>query len=302
MARRRGARSGRRERRAAWLPAALAVGVVGALLVAERRRALRAPSQPQGERVVRNLAVAGVSAVAVHLVERPVVAPLARRVASRRLGLLYWLQDRLGLSGAVRDALAVVLLDYSLYWWHVVEHRVPALYRFHQVHHADLDLDVSTAARFHFGEMLLSVPWRAAQVLAIGVSPRALSAWQGLTVLSVAFHHSNARLPIAVERWLSRVIMTPRLHGIHHSIVREEQDSNWSSGLTLWDRLHGTLRANVPQGEIEIGVPDYRAPEDVTFPRLMEMPFREEGPTGRLPDGTVPAPHHTSAPRAGLLP
>src|SRR3546814_2584537 len=105
---------------------------------------------------------------------------------------------------------------YTLYVWHLLLHRVPLLWRCHVAHHVDLDLDASTALRFHFAELALSVPWRAAQIVLIGVSPRALSVWQTALLLSVLFHHSNARLPPAMERRLNRLIVTPRMHGIHH--------------------------------------------------------------------------------------
>ena len=262
-----------------WAAATTIALGVGALLWAERRRALRTPSpaaQSEGsERIVTNLVMAGLTAAVSTAAMTPVVAPLAKRAEREGLGL----SQRLPAPAWLRDAVAIVLLDYTLYWWHVLEHRVPWLYRFHQVHHADLALDTSTALRFHFGEFLASVPWRAAQVVMIGASPRALRVWQRLTMGSVLFHHSNARLPLRWERVLARVLMTPRLHGIHHSIVVEEQDSNWSSGLTIWDRLHGTYRADVRQEEIEIGVAAYRAPEDVTLARSLSMPFKPLPPT-----------------------
>src|SRR5205823_4105111 len=129
-----------------------------------------------------------------------------------------------------------------LWVWHVLTHKVPFLWRFHGVHHADRDLDASTALRFHCVEMALSVPWRAAQVVLVGAGPLSLSTWQTLTILAIMFHHSNVALPIALERRLSRVLMTPRLHGIHHSIVRAETDSNWGTILSLPDYLHGTVR------------------------------------------------------------
>jgi sterol desaturase/sphingolipid hydroxylase (fatty acid hydroxylase superfamily) len=177
------------------------------------------------------------------------------------------------------------LLDYTLYVWHVLTHRVPWLWRMHVVHHADLDLDVSTAVRFHCAEMIVSVAWRAGQVVLIGVSPLALSVWQTLVLLSVLFHHSNVRLPIATERWLNRFIVTPRMHGIHHSVIEDETNSNWSSGLTIWDRLHGTLRLGVPQENILIGVPAYRRPDEVTLGKLVTMPFVTQRPTWQFPDG-----------------
>jgi sterol desaturase/sphingolipid hydroxylase (fatty acid hydroxylase superfamily) len=275
------------QRRSTWTFGLLAAGAVGALVWAERRRALRRPTRTESSddraRVATNLAMAGLTAVVTQAAMTPVVAPLTRWVEREGVGAM----QRLPAPAWLRDTLSVLLLDYTLYWWHVMEHRVAWLYRLHQVHHADLELDVSTAARFHFGEFLASVPWRAAQVMAIGASPRALAAWQRLTMLSVLFHHSNVRLPIVIERRLARLVVTPRLHGIHHSIVREEQDSNWSSGLTLWDRLHGTYRGNVPQREIAIGVPAYREAGDVTLPKSLAMPIHPL-PPWRLPDGRVP--------------
>src|SRR5438067_805268 len=215
----------------AWLSGLLVGGAFLALVWLERRRPLRRPVEPKGRHDVRNLAIAGLSAAAVQLVENPVTQPLAALVERRRWGLLKTLR----LPGWLEIPLAVVLQDYLLYVWHILVHKVPFLWRFHLVHHVDLDLDASTALRFHFGEMVLSVPWRAAQVVLIGVSPLALSVWQTATLVEILFHHSNVELPMEVERLLSRLVVTPRIHGIHHSIIPEETCSNWSSGLTLWD-------------------------------------------------------------------
>jgi sterol desaturase/sphingolipid hydroxylase (fatty acid hydroxylase superfamily) len=173
-----------------------------------------------------------------------------------------------------------VLLDYGLYVWHALTHKLPPLWRFHRVHHMDRDLDVGTALRFHFGEMLLSVPWRAAQIALTGVSRLPLSIWQTLTVLAVMFHHSNVRLPIGLERALSWLVMTPRMHGIHHSIVDAERNSNWSTIFSFPDYLHGTRRFDVPQEAITIGVPEAGA-RPPTLGRLLVEPW-----TGRGHDGT----------------
>jgi sterol desaturase/sphingolipid hydroxylase (fatty acid hydroxylase superfamily) len=193
-------------------------------------------------------------------------------------------------------ALALVLLDYTLYVWHVLVHRVPLLWRFHLVHHVDLDLDASTALRFHFGELTLSIPWRAAQVLGIGVPPAALTSWQNALLVSILFHHSNVELPVDIERVIARVFVTPRMHGIHHSMVPGETNSNWSSGLTLWDWLHGSLRLNVRQRDITIGVPAYREPRDVTLERSLELPFVTQRPWRLLPGDGEPAPHAEDRP------
>ena len=139
------------------------------------------------------------------------------------------------------------------------------------MHHIDLDMDASTALRFHFGEMAFSIPWRSAQIAIAGASPLALSIWQTLLVASILFHHSNVRLPARAERLLSFVIMTPRLHDIHHQAIPERANSNWSSGLALWDRMHGTWRGSA--GEELLGVPAYQKPEDVTIAKCAAIPF-----------------------------
>ncbi|MCA1555980.1 MAG: sterol desaturase family protein, partial [Acidobacteria bacterium] len=253
----------------AWLSAPLIIGAFGALLWLERRRPLRRTVEPKLTRDTRNLAVAALGAAVLQIAERPIIQPLTRLVERRGWGLL----RRVRLPAWLEVSLAVILLDYTLYVWHVATHRVPLLWRFHVAHHVDLDLDASTALRFHFGELALSVPWRAAQVALIGVTPPVLSVWQTLLLLSIIFHHSNVRLPIKTERWLNCLIVTPRMHGIHHSIMREETNSNWSSGLTVWDWLHGTLRLNVPQDAITIGVPAYRDPGEVGLAKILKMPF-----------------------------
>jgi sterol desaturase/sphingolipid hydroxylase (fatty acid hydroxylase superfamily) len=238
---------------------------VAALVWFEQRRALRPLREPKLQHDVRNLIVAGTAGLVTSLVEAPVTRYLAKRVDQKRWGLV----PRLGLP----DVVAVLLLDYTLYLWHVLTHLVPTLWRFHKVHHVDLDLDASTAIRFHFGEMLLSVPYRAAQIVIVGVRPGALSFWQTALFVSILFHHSNLRLPLRVEQILRMFVMTPRLHGIHHSVRKGEQNSNWSSGLTIWDRLHGTLLTGVPQEEIVIGVEGYDRVDQVKLPKLLMLPF-----------------------------
>jgi sterol desaturase/sphingolipid hydroxylase (fatty acid hydroxylase superfamily) len=259
-----------RRRTPPWLPGAVVLGAFVTLALLERRYPLRRSVEPPLRHDARNLAVAAASAAAVRLAENPIVEPLARLVERRGWGVL----PRVGLPRALETALALALLDYTLYLWHVLTHRVPFLWRFHLVHHVDRDLTASTALRFHFVEMILSVPWRAAQVAAIGVGPEALRLWQTATLVEILFHHSNLRLPPALERRIGAVVVTPRMHGIHHSSRRDERDANWSSGLTIWDRLHGTLRRDVPQSAITIGVAGCCAPDDLALPRLLALPFR----------------------------
>ena len=289
------------ERRAGlpgWLGGALVVGACAAVLYAERRRPLRRETESKLRRDIRNLTVAALSAATLQVLEKPVVEPLAGLVERRRWGLV----PRLGLPPPLETAASILLMDYTLYLWHVWTHKAPFLWRFHLIHHVDLDCSATTAVRFHFGEMTLSVPYRAAQVLLIGTSPRALALWQKLVFASIVFHHSNLRLPERLERSLVGLIVTPHMHGIHHSAVEEEANSNWSSGLTIWDRLHGTLKLDVSEADLIVGVQGYESPDDLSFSRLVALPFHDRRPTERDRQGlvmhTAEHPAHLSAQEA----
>ena len=276
-----------------WLNAVLVFGTLATVVVMELRRPLRKERNDKLRRDARNAAFSLMSAATVGLAEKPVVGPLALAVQKNRWGLLKMFR----LPVWAELALSVMLLDYTLYIWHYLTHKTPFLWRFHRPHHVDLDLDASTALRFHFGELLLSVPWRAAQVRLIGVSPLGLAIWQTLTLMEIMFHHSNIRLPYDMESRLCRIIVTPRMHGIHHSVIREETDSNWSTIFAWPDYLHGTIRLNVPQRSIDIGVAGYQDPAQLTLGKVLEMPFTPQVTAGGPePRSLLPFPRTILAP------
>ncbi len=246
-------------------------GWIAALVWWERRSALRVVVDSKAKRDVRNLAVAASAGAVMQLVEAPVALALARRAQRRRSGLVRWLP----VPTVAREAMAMLLMDYTLYCWHVLTHRVGFLWRFHQVHHVDREMDATTALRFHFGEIAISVVFRAGQVWAIGPGPATFAMWQIFVFMCILFHHANVRLPLGWERRLARVVITPRLHGIHHSIAAEEVNSNWSSGLTVWDWLHKTLRTDVPQDKIVMGVPGFRGDSDQSLRTALALPFQD---------------------------
>lgn len=248
---------------------ALVLGAAAVILVAERRAPLRPRTQSEPARILRNLAFGALSMAVVAAAESPAVRPLAQQALARRRGLA----QRLPGPAWLRDAAAFLWMDYTIYLWHVLTHKAPALWRLHLVHHVDLDMDATTALRFHAADMLVSAPWRAAQVALGGVSPRALRGWQAFFFASVLFHHSNLRLPPGWDRRLAWVLTTPGMHGIHHSAVRDETDSNWSSGLSLWDRLHRTFRHDVDADRVRVGVPAYRDPGEIRLRPSLAMPF-----------------------------
>jgi sterol desaturase/sphingolipid hydroxylase (fatty acid hydroxylase superfamily) len=241
-----------------------------AVAILEEWRPLRKRVERKSRHVGRDLALAALSALASAIVQQKVVTGAARTVQRRRLGLL----NRLPLPRPLRIALGVAALDYTLWLWHYANHRLPLLWRFHRVHHVDLDLDSWTGLRFHFGEMAMAGFFRMLQIRLLGPDPAAVTLWQTLLLPSIFFHHSKLDLPWKVEAALSRLIVTPRMHAIHHSAVREETDSNWSSLFSLWDFLHGTYRLDVPQAVITIGVPAYLDPGEVTLGRVLALPLR----------------------------
>ena len=244
----------------------------GALFVAERLRPLRLRKDPAPRRVGRNLAIGLLAAATTAASEIPIIAPVQRFAERHRLGLL----RRFPLPGPLRIVVGFLLLDYTLFVWHWLNHRVPALWRFHAVHHIDLDLDSTTGLRFHFGELVLAAGFRAAQILLLGVDNVTLRVFQRVLLSSVIFQHSNLELPAGVERGLLPVVVTPRMHGVHHSTRVTETNTNFSSLLSWWDRLHGTLRLDVPQSAITIGVDGFLEPRDVTLEHSLALPFRDD--------------------------
>jgi sterol desaturase/sphingolipid hydroxylase (fatty acid hydroxylase superfamily) len=265
-----------------YLPVII-TGVALCLFSMERYVPLRRASHPVLRRLIINLCISGLAFGLAALSIRPIIAPMLQWVEEQPVGLLHLLDMPL----ALRSVLAFLLLDVSFYYWHVANHKVPLLWRFHNAHHIDPDLDVTTAFRFHAGEILLSTGFRAAQILLIGVSAGIYLSYEVIFQAATLFHHSNVRLPIAVERLLNRVVVTPRMHGIHHSQVRGETNSNYSVVLSWWDRLHRTLRLNIPQAQIAIGIPGYTRAGDNTLWNALIMPLRRQRDYWRKPDGTT---------------
>lgn len=206
----------------------------------------------------------------VSAVEVPLTQAVARANARDRRGLAHVFPSPL------RGVVAFLAMDYGFYLWHVATHRVPPMWRLHRVHHVDPDMDATTAIRFHMLDMLVSLPWRLVQVRVSGIGPGTLDAWQRFFQLSILFHHSNLALPGDWDRRLSLVLTTPRMHGIHHSVVKAERDSNWSSGISLWDHLHGTFRAVPGPRAITIGVDDPWTMADVPIEPALRAPFVRE--------------------------
>lgn len=273
---------------AAVITASVIVVAFGAMFFFERRRPLRLSVESKTRRLVRNLTTGSTALAVSMLLQAPLLVPISRWAMTRRAGLL----NTVAMPEAVRAIVSIVLLDYTLWFWHYANHRVPLLWRFHLVHHVDRDMDASTALRFHFGEHAFSVLYRAVQIVVIGASPFAVWTWQLILFASILFHHSNVELPLEWERRLVRFVVTPRMHGIHHSDRLSETNSNWSSLFSWWDYLHRTIMLAVPQNEVTIGVPAYRSASDVTIGRILLLPFVRQRRDFHLSDGSISTRPH----------
>jgi sterol desaturase/sphingolipid hydroxylase (fatty acid hydroxylase superfamily) len=261
--------------------AGVVAAVFVALLLLETGFPLRQTKRSKAKRFVINV---GVSAIALAM-GAYVVGPTALRLSAQSSEISFGLLRLFPLPFAAEFILGFFLLDLSFYYWHRANHAFRFLWRFHNVHHVDPDLDVSTSFRFHFGEVFFSLGFRGLQVFLLGISVRTYLFYELAFQCATLFHHSNARLPIKIERRLNQIIVTPRMHGIHHSTLKNETNSNYSVIFRWWDRMHGTLRLNVKQSDVIIGVPAYLSPQDNGFFNLLILPFRKQRDYWRQPNG-----------------
>lgn len=253
-------------------PILAAVFVV--IFIAEGRRQLRKRTQPRWKRVIINSIVSIPAFTLLRFLFLPVMVKLATKNTQLQWGLNYQYHAHPFIKGMA----AFLIMDYTNYLWHVLNHKLPFLWRFHVVHHSDPDLDITTALRFHFGELIGSVFYRGAFVFLSGASPLHVLLYEIFFEGATQFHHSNWKLPFKLERGLNRIIVTPRMHGIHHSMIRQETDSNYAVIFSFWDRLHNTVRLNVNQGLIVTGVPSYSDPDELTIGYLLKLPFTKIRP------------------------
>lgn len=260
-----------------------AIVLLGLVLILEHFFPLRRETRSLLARLVVNIAVSILTFVAAISLVQPAAQWALRWSTDKPFGLVHLFV----LPTWVELIVSFLLMDLAFYYWHVANHRIPFLWRFHNVHHVDPELDVSTAFRFHFGEVALSSIFTIIQISLIGISVWAYAIYQIAFQLEVLFHHSNLRLPIGFERLLNKLVVTPRMHGIHHSQVQRENNSNFGTVFSWWDRLHRTLGLNIPQSEILIGIPGYSLPEDNTIVNALVMPFRKQRDYWRKPDGTL---------------
>ena len=261
-------------------------GVLAAMAAWEVVAPRRALSQSKAVRWYSNLGVVALNALVLRAVLPMAPLAVAGLAAERGWGVLNLVETPPWLA----VVLALVVLDFAIYLQHVLFHAVPALWRLHRMHHADLDFDVSTGLRFHPIEILLSALIKMAVVVLVGAPALAVLAFEVVLNATSMFNHGNVRLPAALDRRLRWLVVTPDMHRVHHSIAAEETNSNFGFSLPWWDRLLGTYRAQPAAGHpgMTIGIEMFRDPGALHLHRMLVQPFR--GTAGAYPINRASGP------------
>jgi sterol desaturase/sphingolipid hydroxylase (fatty acid hydroxylase superfamily) len=252
------------------------LGVFTTLALWEAVAPRRMRSHGRRLRWPNNLGIVVVDTVVLRILFPTAAVGMALLAEQRGWGLM----NALAVSAWIVVPVSVLLLDLAIYLQHVAFHAVPALWRLHRMHHADLDIDVTTGLRFHPIEIMLSMVIKLAVVTALGVPAVAVLVFEVLLNATSMFNHANLRLPPSVDRALRWILVTPDMHRVHHSVVVAETNSNYGFNLPWWDRLFGTYRDQPAAGHdgMTVGIERFRSPCDLMIDRMLLQPFRgDEG-------------------------
>ena len=250
----------------------------------------RALVTSKAKRWLANLSILIINTTLVRVFLPAAAVGIAVVAEQRHIGLLH----TISLPYPLAVLLAVVALDLAIYFQHVMFHAVPLLWRLHRAHHADLDFDVTTGARFHPIEMVLSILIKTAVIFVLGAPVLAVFIFETLLNISSMFNHSNIRIPEQIDKLLGNFVVTPDMHRVHHSIFGDETNRNFSFNLPWWDHLFGTYQAQPRSGheQMVIGIPAFREPQlCTTLPGILSIPFLNEysDPSVKHHDVSYPA-------------
>ena len=229
----------------------------------------RPSSVSKVKRWINNIALTVFNSLILQLVFAGAVVRIAMYVSTHQLGVL----NTVELPPWVELLVTVAFMDFMLYVWHLLNHEVPLLWRFHRIHHSDLNMDVSTATRFHIGELAISAVIKISLIFFLGASPLGVLIFESALVLCAQFHHSSLKVPRWFETIFWILFVPPSMHRIHHSVVIKERNTNYGTIFSTWDRWLGTLLTGVDQKRLLIGVGAYQKPEELNFYHLLAMPF-----------------------------
>ena len=261
-----------------WVPAGeagLRIGIFVLVLAVMAGLERLMPKRPlRAARLGRwstNLGLVVIDSLAVRLLVPLAAVGVAALAADKGFGLLHWLV----LPDWLAFVVALLLLDFAIWFQHLAAHKVPLLWRLHRVHHADIDIDVSTALRFHPLEILASMLWKMAVVAAIGAPVSAVIAFEVILNAMAMFNHGNVALPRPLDTVLRLLVVTPDMHRVHHSVIQAETDSNYGFNLSLWDRLFRTYVATPEKGHdgMTIGLAEYQSEAPTRIGWSLALPF-----------------------------
>lgn len=227
------------------------------------------PARRRLRHAARNLTVAAINAVAIAVLFSAATVAVSEWSSADSLGLLHLF----ALPQPLPLILAFLLLDAWTYWWHRANHRIALLWRFHRMHHSDPSMDVSTATRFHIGEIAISSGLRLPVIFSLGIPLSVIVVYDFTLLLSTQFHHANLGLPSRIDRWIRYALVSPNMHKVHHSRERKETDSNYSSVLSIWDRLFGSYRRREDYRAIRYGVDGFAEERLQTIAGLLATPI-----------------------------
>lgn len=229
-------------------------------------------TQNKAVRWVNNMGLIALNSLILTLL-MPLLAFEAAQIASSESMGLFHLLD---LPMLLEVILSVVILDMVIYLQHLIFHRVPLLWKLHRVHHADQDIDLTTGSRFHPIEIILSLWVKIAFVILLGAPVLSVVIFEIILNVSAMFNHSNALLPLNIDKPMRKIVVTPDMHRVHHSIIVRETHSNFGFFLSIWDRWFGTYRAQPEQGHegCTIGIPEFRQPREQFLDKMLTQPFR----------------------------
>ena len=237
----------------------------------------------KGRRWLTNIGISVTAGVLIRLMATAIVPIAAVAVAfyaeDHQIGLL----NHAPWPAWVKVAVSLVLLDLAIWAQHLASHKIPVLWRLHKVHHADRDIDVTTAVRFHPIEIGLSMLWKIVVVLVLGAPPLAVFMFEVILNACAMFNHANVALPGWADAILRLVVVTPDMHRVHHSVRRREHDSNYGFNLSLWDRLFRTYTAQPEGGHqgMTIGLNTYQTEEPSKLGWSLVLPFRRPPSRGQ---------------------
>ena len=249
-------------------------GLFGLFAFSEWVKPRRPLVASKSDRWITNIAIVIIDSIAVRLIFQAAAVGVALWAQSRGLGLFNIVDLPWWLVGIV----CIVVLDFAVWFSHVLSHKVPIFWRFHRMHHSDRDIDVTTAIRFHPIEIIVSMAYKAAWVIALGAPAWSVIIFEIILNGVAMFNHSNLKLPKALDAIARQLIVTPDMHRVHHSVIREETDSNYGFNFPFWDKLFGTYIAQPQDGhdKMTIGLPNWQDERPTRLAWSLALPFKKD--------------------------